>query len=188
MNEKIQEVVKKILSGDIDAFEKIVLENETGIRAYLAVRIRDYHEAENLAQEVFITAFKKLKEFDTSRSMMAWLRGIAKRLFLNHVKRRKERVGFYEGELEMLVERNISVMREEKESEEMILALRKCLERLDENSLTMIQHRYSRELSIAAISNVMKQHHSTITMRLHRIRQGLHHCIERHLLRVEGGL
>ena len=56
-------LVRAAMGGDLQAFEKIVLQHQGAVRAYLAVRLVRADEAEDLAQEVFITAFRNLAKF-----------------------------------------------------------------------------------------------------------------------------
>ena len=56
-----KEIIIKAAKGDLPSFSKIVVENQGKVYAYLAVRLFTKHEAEDLTQDVFLTAFKKIK-------------------------------------------------------------------------------------------------------------------------------
>jgi hypothetical protein len=62
-----QRWVRAAQQGDAEAFAQLVGRHHRGVRACLVARMHDAHEAEDLAQEVFVTAYRKLSEFDPER-------------------------------------------------------------------------------------------------------------------------
>lgn len=71
---------------------------------HLALRLtRNRMEAEDLAQETYLRAFKHFDQFDPGTNCRAWLFAILRNAFLNQVKRQGREVpGLDEGELERL--------------------------------------------------------------------------------------
>ena len=74
----------RAVQGDADAYAQIVhLHQEAVFRlAYLIVG--DAQDAQDVAQETFIRAHRKLHRFDTVRPVRPWLLQIAKNLARNH--------------------------------------------------------------------------------------------------------
>lgn len=58
-------LIEAARSGDLAAFSDLVRRHQALVRAALAVRMSCPHEAEDLAQEAFVTAFRKLEVFAT---------------------------------------------------------------------------------------------------------------------------
>jgi len=56
------------------------------VRSFIHARVRNAADAEDLAQETFIAAFRGLAKFDTSLSLEAWLVGIARHRVLGHFR------------------------------------------------------------------------------------------------------
>jgi len=81
--DEIQQV-RAAQQGDLNALAALVTRHQQAVRACLAARLDDPHEAEDLVQEVFVTAFRKLGEFDPERPLAPWLRSIAMNLLRNH--------------------------------------------------------------------------------------------------------
>lgn len=79
-----KEVVRSCKSGDIEAFERIVLCYQKRVFniAYRMIGNRD--EAKDLAQEVFITVHQAIKELKEESKFDAWLTQIT----LNHCRNR----------------------------------------------------------------------------------------------------
>jgi RNA polymerase sigma-70 factor (ECF subfamily) len=82
--------VDAVLAGDRDAF-RVLVEREAAavIRACHRV-LGDLHEAEDAAQEAFVTAFKSLAGWRGDGPFGAWLTRIAVRIALRRVGRRRE--------------------------------------------------------------------------------------------------
>jgi len=170
------EVVAAAQAGNWPAFAELVRRHEAAVRACLAVRLDQVHEAEDLAQEAFVTAFRKLSEFDAERPFGPWVRSIAFNLLRNHWRKFRA-IGIGGGEeLAALVEQRVSVRATENEGRE-LTALRDCLERLDGPARALIERRYAEEISVRDIATEQGRKYSAITMQLHRIREVLAECI-----------
>ena len=87
MEEK--ELIANTQKGDLTSFSTLVKTYQGKVYAYLAVRLNNKHEAEDLTQEAFLTAYKKIKSFDTNMPFIAWIKGIAANLLRNHWRKRK---------------------------------------------------------------------------------------------------
>jgi len=85
------DLIRAAQGGSAEAFTDLVRRHQYAVRACLAVRLGDPHEAEDLAQEVFVTAFTRLREFDVDRPFGPWLRGIAFNLLRNHARKFRPR-------------------------------------------------------------------------------------------------
>ena len=104
-----QDLVRAAVAGDLSAFEALVRAHERSVRAFFRIRLFDWSAADDLAQEVFVTAFKRIATFRSDSRFSVWLRGIA----INHLrnflrKRRDEPVGGGE-ELQKLVTERIDL-------------------------------------------------------------------------------
>jgi len=82
--------VDAVLAGDRDAF-RILVEHESAavIRACHRV-LGDLHEAEDAAQEAFVTAFRSLAGWRGDGPFGAWLTRIAIRIALRRAQRRRD--------------------------------------------------------------------------------------------------
>jgi RNA polymerase sigma-70 factor, ECF subfamily len=82
--------VRAVLAGDRNAFRFLVdREGPAVVRACNRV-LGDAHEAEDAAQEAFVTAFKSLAAWRGEGSFGAWLTRIAVRISLRRVQRRRD--------------------------------------------------------------------------------------------------
>src|SRR5262245_47781991 len=83
-------VARAVLDGDRDAF-RILLERESAavVRACYRV-LGDLHEAEDVAQEAFVSAYRSLSTWRGDGPFGAWLARIALRLAVRQLGRRQQ--------------------------------------------------------------------------------------------------
>src|SRR5262245_2414530 len=83
------DVVRAVLAGDREAFRVLVdRESAAVLRACYRV-LGDMHEAEDVAQETFVTAYRSLASWRGEGPFGAWLARIAVRLAVRQAGRRK---------------------------------------------------------------------------------------------------
>ena len=170
-------LIRAAQKHDLAAFASLVQRHHAGVRACLAVRLDSPHDAEDLAQEVFVTAFRKIDSCDPERPIGPWLRGIAMNLLANY--RRKFRafpVGLGE-ELQTLLDSEIGAQFEDTGEGEMLEALRECLGSIDGPSRKLLYARYAEGISLEELAHKVQKKPSALSMQLHRLRVVLGDCI-----------
>lgn len=167
-------LVRSSQQGDIDAFGRLVLMHEGWLRAFLRSRLRDRHAADDLAQDVFVTAFQRIRDFRTGESFEAWLRGIAHNHFRNHVRKRRESHVGGQAELDELMTERAEVSLS---GGSLLEALEECLAKLNPASRELLDERYLKGHTLRALSAESGTNYSALTMRLHRIREQLAQCV-----------
>jgi hypothetical protein len=55
-------IVRRVLNGEPEAFGLLVDRYKASIYAFAYVKLRNFHDAEDVAKEVFIKAYQKLRE------------------------------------------------------------------------------------------------------------------------------
>lgn len=81
-------LVERALDSDLAAFEKLVARYQTKIVSYAARMLSDHDEAEDVAQEVFIKAYRSLESFRGASSFSTWLYRIATNLCIDRARKR----------------------------------------------------------------------------------------------------
>lgn len=74
------------------AFGQLVERHEASILRFLRTRTANEADAEELAQEVFLRAWRKLELFDPSYRFSTWLFTLARHVAIGRVRTRRERV------------------------------------------------------------------------------------------------
>src|SRR5689334_20824483 len=82
-------LVAAVLDGDRDAFRRLVdRESDALVRACQRI-LGDHAEAEDAAQEAFVTAYRSLATWRGEGTLGAWLTRIGVRIALRHAGRRR---------------------------------------------------------------------------------------------------
>lgn len=82
------DIGKMFVNGGEEELEEIINLYGEKLLRYAAAILCDYHEAENIVQEVFLSAYQNRVMFD-GNNLSAWLYKITYNRCLNHLKKRK---------------------------------------------------------------------------------------------------
>jgi RNA polymerase sigma-70 factor, ECF subfamily len=82
-------IVEAVLAGDREAYRRLVEREGPGLVRACHRVIGDHAEAEDAAQEAFVTAFRSLATWRGDGPFGAWLTRIGVRIALRHVSRRR---------------------------------------------------------------------------------------------------
>jgi len=169
---------------DRDTLETLVRAHQAQIYRYLRYLGADSVSAEDLVQDVFLAAFKS-EAFPGSEEepkAAAWLRGIARNLFLQHCRRAGAARVKTNTEL---VERAEDVWKghflREGDGFDYAEALRKCLEELPKTQRAALEMRYERQKSRLQMARRLKMTQNGVKSLLRRIRTALAGCVRRRL-------
>lgn len=82
-----EELIKKTLKGDLEAFEEIVNRYFQPLTRHAHKYTRDDDEAQDAAQEALVSAYKNLRHFDTRRTFKPWVYKITTNLCLDDLRK-----------------------------------------------------------------------------------------------------
>lgn len=82
-------IVHKILSGDLNAFETIVNENQKLVAHVVFKMIHQTADREEVCQDVFIKVYENLKSFEFNSKISTWIARIAYNTCLNYLQKKK---------------------------------------------------------------------------------------------------
>lgn len=167
MNES--EVIQRTIDGDIDAYAKLVTRYHIGLIIHCEQLVKDRDEAEDIAQEAFIKAYKNLKKFNATKSRFStWLYKIATNLALDYLRKQKRLV--HPGDIELLAETTQPVVLENERKN----AVRRAVETLEPPEYKeVIEAYYWRGMSYDEIAESMNKPVNTIGTYIRRAKQQL---------------
>jgi len=87
--QEVARLVRAAKAGDRQAFGRLVEAYQDRIYGYLARMLGDPDEAEDVAQEVFVRAYRSLGKFRGASSFHTWLYRIASNLAIDVARKRK---------------------------------------------------------------------------------------------------
>jgi len=89
MCNKDKELLRRALAGDISAFEELVGTNEKRIYNLCYRMMKNEQDAQDMAQEALIKAWKSLRKFNLKAAFSTWLYKIAVNTCLDELRKRK---------------------------------------------------------------------------------------------------
>lgn len=138
--------------------------------------------AEEISQDAFITAYRKLATEPPSGDTGAWLRGVARNLVLRARSKRKTRVLLFDDE-GLEVAEKVWQQREQPGShgDPRLDALRACMEGLNAGEMNLVKLRFEEDRSRQEIAEALQLSMEGVKTRLRRLRAKLLECTRRRL-------
>jgi RNA polymerase sigma-70 factor (ECF subfamily) len=129
---EIDAVLDQIERGNRDAYRLIVRAFSLPLRCYIASQVHHPSDVDDLTQDVFLVAYRRLGSFRRSDDFGAWLRGIARNKLHDHFRstaRRDRALVRFREEVARVVHDDLEAAASGHTSES-IEALLRCIARL----------------------------------------------------------
>ena len=187
------QLIHSILSGNDEAFSTLVKKYQKSVHALAWRKIGDFHHAEEITQDTFLQAYKKLSTLKDPNQFAGWLYVIANRLCLNWMRKKKPIMQSLEGTRVGEVEKSsytryVSEQREAAAAEHRSEIVEKLLARLPESERTVVTLYYLAEMTSKEIGKFLGVSVKTVHSRLHRARKRLQEKDELLISEVLGGV
>jgi RNA polymerase sigma-70 factor (ECF subfamily) len=169
-----RELVDEILGGSLEHFELLYEAYFPRVYRFALKRLGDAAEAEDVAQDVFMTVFRVLPSYQGQSSLLVWMFGITRNTVNRRFRKKRPR-------LEPLDEGGaLDVAGVEAGADERVEA-RRILSRAEyviENELTPLQRRifhlkHLRQQSIRSIAQALDKSEDAIKANLYRMRRSI---------------
>jgi RNA polymerase sigma-70 factor (ECF subfamily) len=168
--------------ADRQAFAALAREHHRSLLVYARALARHEATAADLVQDAFIAAWRNLGRFDVTRDFGAWLRGIIRNKWREHLRRHAREVDVDDATLEAWDSRFAQWDANRNSGETDLLdTLDDCLEHLPESLGVAVRRYYYHEEPGAKIAAVLGIDIVTFRKRLQRARQALRACLDRKL-------
>ena len=168
------ECVRRVQQGDTDSFEVLVRRHEKAIFNLVYRLLGNYDEAAEVAQEVFLSAFKSIHQFRGEANFSTWLY----RIGLNHASTRRK-------SLQTSQQRHIPLDGTEViadgavdpaknvEHKEIQQRVQQALNSLDPEDARIVLLRDLQDIPYEDVAQMLDIPVGTVKSRLHRARQAL---------------
>ena len=177
------QLIRRILSGDDEAFSILMRKHKKGVHALIWRKIGDFQIAEELTQDTFIQVYKRLGTLQDPHRFEGWLYVIANRRCINWIKRNKAKMGRLNMQsLEETLSEEIeeashlhhtSHQREAEATNRRQNLVKALLKKLPESERTVVTLYYLGEMKSKEIGKFLGVSANTIKSRLRRARQRL---------------
>ena len=153
------------------AADLIVRKYRDGLFRHAAGILKDYEEAIDVTQEVFIKAMREKRFYSEEFKIKAWLYRVTTNLCFNLVRNRKRRAAILESEPQPRSEhaRQVDVVFANERQETILTAM----DGLTESHRKILMLRYYNDLSYAEIADTLDVKLGTVMSRLSRAKRRL---------------
>ncbi len=184
MHEELDDVtlIKMTLQGQQQAFAGIVMRYQQYVFTLALRYVNNREQAEELAQDVFVKAYRYLADFKGESKFSTWLYTIVHTTCLSHLRKKKEQSISLDHDNMLAVAGNntntekASDRLENKTQKELLNKAIKLLPEADARVITLF---YQAEQSVEEIGIIMGMDANNAKVRLFRARQKLKEILER---------
>jgi RNA polymerase sigma-70 factor (ECF subfamily) len=174
---EIIQLVERAQTGDREAYGELVERFQGSVYAMALARVRNPLEAQELAQDVFVHAMRKLPQLRDPRCFAGWLRRITARMAINRMTRRGPLFGADPEMLEAIAAKSRTA-EEHVAVGEAVGQLKVGLARLKALDRQTLEAFYLRGRSLKQMAREFEVPTGTIKRRLHVARQRLREQLE----------
>lgn len=177
-----QYYINQVLEGQVNAFSVLVERYQNLVYTIVYRIVKNKEQAEEVAQDSFIKAYKSLEKYRGDAKFSTWLYTIAYRKSLDAIKRNKRMItselieDISEGEME-LVGDALNYLQA-KERKKIILD---SIMRLPDDEATIITLYYFEEKSVKEIVEITGLTADNIKIKLYRSRKKLYSILRHHV-------
>ncbi len=169
-------LIRHAMYGDVTAWEPLMLAHQEAVFRLCYLLLGDPDDAEDVAQETFLRAWKHLKGFDATRPLRPWLLSIASNLASN---RRRSAGRYFAALVRAFRDEPISIRIEDKSAEKMEAnELWHAVQRLNVDDQHIIYLRYFLNLPVDEAAQVLQVAEGTVKSRLSRAVEKLRKIIQ----------
>jgi len=175
-----RELVRRVQGGDKKAFDMLVLRYQHKIIQLISRYIKDSGEAQDIAQESFIKAYRALPRFRGDSAFYTWLYRIAINTAKNHLVARSRRPSDNEIDVQDAEQfEGADRLKEQATPEHLLLSdeiadtIKLAIEELPEELRTAISLREFEGMSYEEIAQTMVCPVGTVRSRIFRAREAI---------------
>jgi len=174
-----RELVQRLRAGDAEALRAVVERYQQRIFSLIFGIVRDRHEVEDVAQEVFLKIFQRIDAFDGRSKFYTWLYRVAANAAKDHVKKLSRRPAVPLDENAPLPD-EAAGPGEHASRQESRRIVREAIDSLPPRYREVLALREIQGLSYTEIADVLRLSMGTVESRLHRARARLKRRLENH--------
>ncbi|MCL4127552.1 UNVERIFIED_CONTAM: hypothetical protein GTU68_063750 [Idotea baltica] len=179
-----QQLVKRVQKGDKKAFDLLVLKYQHKILGLILCIVHDSHEAQDIAQEAFVKAYRALADFRGESAFYTWLYRIAINTAKNYLVSQGRRPPSSDLLINDAELHDYASLRNNESPEQIVFVteMRQViddkLQSLSEELRTALMLREFEGMSYEDIANIMQCPVGTVRSRIFRAREVLDEALK----------
>jgi RNA polymerase sigma-70 factor (ECF subfamily) len=176
------EIIAQVLKGDHNAFALLVQRYQSFVFTIALRYVKSREDAEELAQDIFIKAYRALADFKGSSKFSTWLYTITTTTCISALRKKKLEVHSLDNEKVFAVADNFdggmnANAIEQKSRQNMVNAAIRLLSPDDAQVITLF---YKGEQTLEEIAQILGKEPNTVKVQLHRARARLKEKMQQH--------
>ena len=159
-------------------FEALTREHADMLTIYLRSALGNTPDVDDVFQETMVVAWRRLDDFDQTRPVGPWLRGIARKLVAAHHRKRARNLctSAVLDQIELRLDQ-LASQRHDTWSEKLEV-VRGCVQTLPEHYRAVVTHRYFQGKPVRDVSQSLDLSLAAVKKRLQRARSLVLDCIQ----------
>ena len=177
------EIIGRVVSGDSNAYGELVKKYQNYVFT-LALRFTHNREdAEEVAQDIFVKAFKSLADFKGNSKFSTWLYTIVYTTSITFLRKKRLKTSSIDDEKTFLQLENQDGGFDANlvEQKSKMAMLNQAIKMLSPDDAQLITLFYKGEQTLEEIATILGIESNTVKVRLHRARTRLKEKMEKHL-------
>lgn len=167
--------IERILAGETNLYSHFVNSYSNSIYSLIVRIVLTSEDAEELTQDSFLKAFKKLDTFKGDCSFSTWLFRIAYNTAISATRKRKMEFPMVdEAMMESVPDDAIETFFDQDEDEIRLQKLEEAITKLNVEEKTLITLFYTEDKSVAELAKVLDLTNENVKVKLYRVRKKLY--------------
>lgn len=177
-----KEIISRILKGDQSAFAILVEKYQNYVFTLVLRFTENREDAEEIAQDVFVKAYRSLADFRGDSKFSTWLFTITRTTCISFLRKKKLDTQSLDNERTGLqVENRESAFNADiVEQKSRHIMLNQAITMLSVDDAQVLNLFYKAEQTLEEIGKIMRLDPNTVKVKLHRARQRLKEKMEKH--------
>jgi len=177
-----EEIISRILKGEQAAFSILVEKYQNYVFTLVLRFTENREDAEEIAQDVFVKAYRSLADFRGDSKFSTWLFTITRTTCLSFLRKKKLDTQSLDNERTGLqVENRESAFNADVvEQKSRHIMLNQAISMLSVDDAQVLNLFYKAEQTLEEIGKIMRLDPNTVKVKLHRARQRLKEKMEKH--------
>lgn len=165
------DIIQLVLKGQQQAYSVLVERYQHFVFTIALRYVQNREEAEELAQDTFVKAYRSLADFKGQSKFSTWLYAITTNTCMSHNRKKKESIVSLE-------ERHEFIAADHKDNKTSQALIRQALQHLPEGDAQVITLFYLAEQSLDETGQILGLSLSNVKVKLFRARQKLRDILE----------
>ena len=176
------DIITRVLHGEHQLYADLVTRYQNFVFT-LALRYTPVREdAEEIAQDVFVKAYKALKDFRGESKFSTWLYSIVNSTSITFLRKKKLDISSLDNEhvLEQAESKDSGMSANQVEVKSKVEMVTKAIQMLSPDDAKLITLFYKAEQSLEEIARILNMETNTVKVKLHRARTRLKEKMEKY--------